>query len=471
MFGRKRQIHWLDQPLFVLPSGDPYTRRDLMRSVAVYGVSGGGKTHGPGKFFARCIAADPRSTMFIICQKEGERAFFEEIYRKAGRTLHVIDASGKGRCNIIEAMVKRGADARKITNRLMTLNSAVQIGSAKGGGGDNPFWPELHERITLNAVGAVMMGSKTIDAPTLRDFIGTAASSPDQLRDEKWQSMPHNQIMQAAHKAKKGEIEAADFDNYRMFWYNEWPRMDPRVRANGTSMTQNTLGVFCSGLVRMLLSTKTTVDCSVIEKGESILIDLPFERHGPEARMVAQAMLSDWQDHILTRKVADNSFYSVGFFDEVQELPADPMAPFLAKCRSNLGCMFTLTQTVHSPLGTSGNTHSAHHRIQALQSNFGYRIYCSSDPDTAADAVKLGGEDLEDMTSITPEHQNGALDDSSPLCRVSLSQSYQPRIKAIDLMSLPTGKAPHYRIGACLIRLDEPFRNGRTFQYVYFDPR
>jgi hypothetical protein len=470
----RRRGDWLEYVLFSWPTGDPFTRRDLMRSVAAYGVTGSGKTSGSLMHILDAVVDDPRSTLFIVAQKPEDRRDFERLFKRHGRRkkLLVVDSSAQQRCNLIDTELKAGASTLDLTDLMTTLGEALVAGGGKGGENEL-YWAMMQQRIIYNAIGAVRMAGLPLLATTLREFLATAAYSTKSLPDPHWQAQAHNRIMQAAFKAEKGKLDSHDFENLFTYWMNEFPAMDDKPRTSALAGVMNTLHVFNTGLVREICSTDSTITPSVMEDGYSALIDLPFTIHGQNGRFIAGGLRRLWQNHILRRHARPGDFYNVMVLDEYQESVTAFDARFIAQCRSHLGCMFTLTQTIDSMYGVSGG--GSHHKVQALQSNFGHRIYHTVDPQTAEDASKLAGQYLEEAVSIGPSGQSPDLYDQihgNLHYQPSISYQWQPKIKVADLMRQPTGgPACGNKVGGMVVRLGQPFLNGENFQFVLFDQR
>jgi len=472
----RRHGDWLDHTLFVWPSGDAFTRRDLMRSVAAYGITGSGKTSGSLMRILDSVVDDPMSSLFIVAQKPEDRRDFEKLFKRHGRRkkLLVVDKTAKQRCNLIDTELKAGAGTLDLTDLMMTLGEALVAGSGRGGENEL-FWAMMQQRMISNAIGAIRMAGLPLAAPTIREFLATAAYSLDALSKPEWQALFHNRTMQAAFKAEKGKLDAHDFENLFTYWINEFPAMDDRPRTSALAGVMNTLHVFNTGLVREVCSTDSTITPSVMEDGYSVLVDLPFTLQGLDGRFIAGGLRRIWQNHILRRHARPGDFYNVMVLDEYQESVTGFDPRYIAQCRSHLGCMFTLTQTIHSQYGAAGGGDASHHKVQALQSNFGHRIYHTVDPQTAEDASKLAGQYLEEMVSISPSGQNPDLYDQihgNLHYQPSISYQWQPKIKVADLMRQPTGgPACGNKVGGVVIRLGQPFLNGENFQFVLFDQR
>src|SRR5579872_2774434 len=61
----RKQGGFLDTPLFGWSPYDPFPVRDLLRSVAIFGASGSGKTSGSGYQIAKAIVRNRRINLLI----------------------------------------------------------------------------------------------------------------------------------------------------------------------------------------------------------------------------------------------------------------------------------------------------------------------------------------------------------------------------------------------------------------------
>jgi hypothetical protein len=82
-----RKIDRLDRPLFKWSRHDPYTRRELLRSVLCLGGASSGKTSGTNRHFAKVIAANADIGALWLASKPEEKQWLIKIFAEAG-ALH-----------------------------------------------------------------------------------------------------------------------------------------------------------------------------------------------------------------------------------------------------------------------------------------------------------------------------------------------------------------------------------------------
>ena len=430
MFFGKRSGDRLDAVLMRWPTDDPFTVRQMLRSCEVKGITGSGKSSGSGKALTEAIVRHPRSTCFIIAQKPEDKPFYQDIFRRRGKKLVVIEEGSKWRCNSLDAQIKAGADTREIVEYLSTLGEALDGGSASARMNEQ-FWRKLEERITFGAIEAVRLGAEAVSAINLQKFLSTAAYKPEQCQDPHWREKFHSQTMEAAHKRQKTDIEQYDFAVISDLWINEFPNMDDKPRSSGLAGVMNTLSTFNTGLVRLMCATETNITPAVLDEGVSILINFPFANYGPTGRFIA----GDWkyrvQKHILRRKWKPGGFWNVMILDEYQESATEFDPRYLAMCRSHGGCMLCLTQTIHSEYGSIGG--QGHHKADQLLSNFGLHIFHTVDPHTAAYASKLLGQRRETFINTSPQSDLDIGDEMFGFGHCSMSMSESPTSRCSSL--------------------------------------
>lgn len=460
----------LDDVFFTWPTKDPFTLRHLLRSVEVKGGTGSGKSSGSGKYITEAVVSHPRSTCFIVAQKPEDKAFYQRIFKRHGKPLVVIEEGSRWRCNFLDTEMKAGADTRGIVEFLTTLGEALDGGSART---SDPFWKKLEERILFGAVEAVKQGTGRVDAPSLLNFLATAAYKPDRLKDETWRGMFHSQVMDAAFRKQKSRIEQADFDLILSFWTNEFVNMDDKPRSSGLAGVMNTIHTFNTGLVRDVCSAETTIAPEAQDQGVSVLVNFPFAEYGPTGRFIAGGLKYKWQKHILRRHWNPRHYFNVMILDEYQESATEFDARYLAQCRSHGGAMFCLTQTIHSEYSAmSGQGH--HHRADQLLSNFGTHIYHSVDAETAKFASALLGHRREMFINYQPKANLTMGEEIFGSARGtgSFSESYQPVLQpAVFTTGLRCGGPPDFCVDGIVIKGGEPFRNGENWQLVTFSQK
>jgi hypothetical protein len=470
MFRRKLSDP-LDYVLFTFPDGTPFTRRDVLRSVEILGITGSGKSSGSLAFLIRMLLADPCATMLLICQKPEERPLYEAAFARAGKELIVVDPSGKARCNFLETEIAAGADDRALTDFFVNQGEALQAGESNQGKSAK-FFRQLEDRMTQMSFGALRMSGMGVTAENLRDFIGSAAYSNEDLRSERFRSSFHYRVMKAADQAPKCEDDAADFANINAFFANEFVNLDNEPRSSAISGILNTAHTFCSGLVRRLCGTTTNVSPTAYRHGVSILVDLPYTSHGPTGRFVAGGMMFLTQRDILRRTWDPSSYYTIIICDEFQESVTDFCSRFIGQSRSHGGALLTATQTLHATYSAMSGR-NGHHKADSLNSNYGLHIYHTVDAATAKFASELLGMRREVFVGMGERDQADLWSQMMGRSRfnANIHEQWQPVLQPSVLMSglRSGGPANDYCVDGVCIRLGEPFRGCRAnWQVVTF---
>ena len=468
---RKRPTDPLDDVLFRWPATkDPFTLRQMLRSVEVKGITGSGKSSGSGKFFTEAIVKHPRSTCLIVAQKPEDKQFYQDIFRRHNKPLLVMEEGSNWRCNFLDTELKAGADTRGIVEFLSTLGEALDGGNVRT---SDPFWKKLEERILFSAVESLKLGTGKVEAPALLKFISTAAYKPERLKDEAWRGMFHNKVLEAAYHKKKTSIEQADFELLFDFWTNEFVTMDDKPRSSGLAGVMNTIHTFNTGLVRDICSTETTLTPAVQDEGVSVLLNFPFAQYGPTGRFIAGGMKYKWQKHIMRRHWNPGGFFNVMILDEYQEICSELDARYLAQCRSHGGAMFCLTQTIHSEYSAMSG-HGHHHRADQLLSNFGHHVFHAVDAQTAEYASNLLGKRREAFVSYQPKSDLTMGEEIFGTAggTGSFSESYQNVLQpAVFMTGLRCGGPPSFCVDGIVVKSGEPFGNGENWQLVTFSQR
>lgn len=463
----------LDAVMFRWPTNDNFTLRHMLRSVEVKGITGSGKSSGSGKFFTEAIVKHPRSTCLIIAQKPGDKKFYQEIFKRYGKPLVVVEEGSPWRCNFLNTEMQAGADTRGLVEFLTTLGEALEGGDG-GGGANEKFWRKLEERITFCAVEALKQGTGKVEAPALLKFLSTAAYKSEKLKDPAWQALFHNKTMEAAYMKKKSSIEKADFELIFDMWTSEFPNMDDKPRSSGLAGVMGTIHTFNTGLVRDVCSTETTLGPGVMDRGVSVLINYPFTNYGPTGRFIAGGFKFLWQKHVMRRHWKPGDYFNVMIMDEYQESATELDARYLAQCRSHGGALFCLTQTIHSEYSAMAG-HGHHHRADQLLSNFGTHIYHTVDAETAKFASALLGSRRESFVSVQPKPDLAMGEELFGNANMTgnFSESYQPVLQPAAFMTGMRSGGPEnqFMVDGIVIRSGEPFRNRENWQFVGFSQR
>jgi hypothetical protein len=473
----------LDMALLHWSKDDPFTVRDLLNSVAVFGRTGSGKTYASGKRLMRAavrLAQErnrPRSGGLCLAAKPEDADSIREVFRQEGRAddLLVVNADGELRCNFLDYARQMSGDTTEIVRCITTIGECLRANNSRGGEHAD-FFEQEQARSIHNAVECVALGEGRVSAVDLQKFLISAAQSPQQLTDPKWREGFHSQCLYRAYRAKKSAIQEHDFRLAWDYWCVEFPNMADRMRSSITTGVFGILHVFNTGLARSMVSQDTNVSPDDILNGRWVLVNLPPSMYGNVGRLVNSGWKFLTQLAILRRRATPLlDPICVIFIDEAQQFVTQFDSHFLATCRSHLGCQIFLTQSLHS-LFAELRGETGQHQGLALLSNFSTKLFHAlGSSEDATYASNLIGNAPQMFMSGNSQPNEDLFSGLMGLTQYSggFSEQMQPIVLPQQFMNeLRTGGAANdYKVDAIVVKSGEPFADGRNFKFVCFDQR
>jgi len=480
MFGLKarRKQHPLDSVLLEWNDhGDVFRKRDLLQSVCVQGASGSGKTSGVGYQLAMALVRDKDISGLIVGSKPAEdREFWQKLFAQSGRAddLLVVAPDQPHRFNWLDWELKSGADCREIANLIMTAGETLKRGEG-GGKAQDPFFAIASERMIQMAVEPLRLATGNVDAFDLQRFINGMAMTPEQLKSPEWRQGFHCKTLEAAYQAAKSEIEKSDTEQCLEAWLNEYVNLNDRTRSSISTQVNQILSVFTGGIVRAMVSGTTNISPAAIEDGKWILVDMPISRWGASGQFVNAVWKLAVQRHLLRRAATPESRIIVTWIDEFQNHLNSFDSKYLAECRSHLGCMAVLTQSLHSYYAALSGSQAAEHMANALLTNFAHRIFCAlGDAKSAQWASDLCGKSRQILISGSMAPQQDLWDEWMGRTKFtgSFSEHLENNVEPVEFMhGLRTGGPPSFTVDAWVIRSGQPFSTGENWLRVAFSQR
>lgn len=467
----------LDYELCRWTDNDPVRIRDLARHVLVLGSTGSGKTSGSGRWLGRAIVNCRQTCGLILCAKPEDKAMWQKIFAEAGREcdLLVFEPGGPLRFNFLDYVQKSGGDTRQITQCITSIGQTLRS-RGTGGREDGQFWEQQQERMLYCAVEVLRLALGRVTAPDLLRFITTAAATPEELRDERWQAKFHSQCMQLAFVKEKSAREEHDFELAREFFLSELPAMADRTRSSIQVGVLGILHVFNIGIVRELVSDTTNVSPDdMVEKGAWLLVNMPPAQFGDGGTFVNAGIkfLTEWR--MLRRQARESDFLNVIWCDEAPLFVNEFDSHYLSQSRSHLGAVVFLSQSRESFYAAlPGDAGKA--QADALLGNFNLRIvHALGSVDTAEWASGLVGKELTTFVGGSMSPQEDVYDTLMGRSRFngSFSQHYEYVLQPNVFMNgLRTGgPANRYVVDAIVIRSGEPFSHGQNYLWTSFSQR
>eukprot|EP00456_Euglypha_rotunda_P044376 TRINITY_DN34_c0_g1_i11.p1 TRINITY_DN34_c0_g1~~TRINITY_DN34_c0_g1_i11.p1 ORF type:complete len:429 (+),score=70.53 TRINITY_DN34_c0_g1_i11:1018-2304(+) len=422
---------------------------------------------------ARGILSLMTSGGLIIVAKPGDAPMWKRLFAEAGRSddLLVFSPPEPLRFNFLDYEMRHGGHTRNIVQLIFTIGETLRSGNGSGRGNEEIFWRQNQERLLYNSIEIVKQAIGRVTAPDLQNFILSAAGSPEELATDSFQASFHNRCMEAAFKATKTSTEAHDFELAADFWLSEYPAMAEKTRSSILAGVTALLHVFNTGIVRSLVSGETNVSPDDMFNGKFVLVDMSPSEFGEVGSFVCAGWKYLTQRRVLRRDATESDCINVIWCDEAHQGVNSFDPTYLAQCRSHLGCMVFLSQSLpgyHAALkGESGKQEAL-----SLLANFGTTVVHVVDPETADWAADKLGKRLETFFSGSMAPAEDVFDELFGRNRMtgSFSTHYEYTLQPREFLhGLRTGGAANGRmVDAYVIRSGEPFSSGENFVFATF---
>jgi hypothetical protein len=464
----------LDMPLLYWSDGNPFTIRDLLNGgVSITGRAGSGKTSSSGREIAQAIVQHRKTGGLILAAKPEDLEMWQLIFAKAGRSADLLEFSPTSplRFNFLGYVLGMGGHTRDVTRCITVIGETLRASDTKGGESAD-FWEREQERMIYNAVEVVRQATGSVSAPAIQRFISSAPMSLAQIASPEWRSGYCNQCLADAFEKKKSGVESHDYALAADYWLSEFPSMAEKTRSSILTGVMGVLHVFNTGIIRELVSTSTNVSPDNMLEGKWIIVNMAPAEWGDMGALIAAGWKYLVQRRVLRRKAESCEHVIVIWADEYAQFVNSYDAHYLAQCRSHLGCMVVLTQSLHSYyMSMKGET--GKHQADALLTNFSTKIFHAlGDVQTAEWASGLIGKGREVFVSTSLAPVENLYTELTGYSKVSTSanEHYEAILKPNTLMNgLRTGgKANNLICDGVVIRSGEPFADGQNWLWREF---
>ena len=474
---RPKKFNPLDRTLLHWNTVDRFTVRDLLNGgVCITGRSGSGKTSSSGRQIGNSIIRHPKTGGLILAAKNEDRDMWQAMFDAAGRTqdLLVFAPDSPLRFNFLSYVLASGGHTRDVTRCLTVIGETLR--SSESSGGENAdFWEREQERMIYNSVEIIKQANGTVSAPDIQRFITSAPQCPAEIATESWQAGFCNQCIAAAFNANKSAVEAHDFQLATDFWLSEFPTMSEKTRSSIMTGVMGILHVFNVGVVRELVSTTTTISPDQMLSGKWVLVNMAPAEWGDMGTLVAAGWKYLTQRRLLRRHAQPDDCINVIWADEYHQFVNSFDSYYLAQCRSHLGCMVVLSQSLSSYYAALKGE-SGKNLADALLPNFATKIFHAlGDVRSAEWASGLIGKKNETFFGVSMAPAEDLWEEICGRSRVTMSTSehYEPLLQTnVFLNGLRTGGAVNKLIcDAIVIQSGEPFANGANWLDVAFSQK
>lgn len=475
----------LDLPLCAFSSRDPFTLADACEGVAVFGMTGSGKTTGSGEYMASGFLAVGMGGL-VLTAKPDERAQWERYCRKHGRLqdLVVMSAGGDVTFNFMNYELRRPGRGGGLTENLANLFTEVLgvMERRKGGGReDEGYWQRACQQLVRNALDILMLGRGDVSLPELYRTVISLPQSIDAAKSPSWKESSFAfSCLKAADAAQLPFSRRQDLALAADYALLEFPAISDRTRSVIVSTFTSLIDVLQRGVLRELFCSATTITPEMIADGKILLIDLPVKEYLEVGRL-AQIIFKYVFMRAIEHRPPEPDMRPVFLWaDESQNFVSEYDFQFQTTARSARVCTVYLTQNISNLYATMGAGDEGKARVDSLLGNLNTKImHANGDSVTNAWAAELIGQSRQ--FHINASHSQ-PLDPFSALCGLSggnasagggVNEVLEHEVPPSTFTTLRKGGVANKgEIDAIVYQAGRRFRaNGATWMPVTFQQR
>jgi len=377
----------MEEAVLRTPKGDPWTVRNAVEGVQIFGGIGSGKTSGSGRSLATQYLRMGFGGL-VLTVKPDETNEWIDYAAACGRSDDLVilspdpDYPDHFDFMVYEASRAEGSYTTNLVQVLKTVIQAGQDHEGSSSGQDDAFWQSAMDLLIHNLIDLIQLGQETI---TLDDLYAVSMSIPVSSRDkaeffDKYSEAQAKLAQQIDSEKKKRikipsnafcEAEIAAVERHEKlkalgvnFPGNEYllgltqgffdDRYIP-LADKTRSIIEFSLIAFLSSLqrepVRSLFcsghSTVTPEEC--ISEGKIIILDLPvktYDKVGRDAQILFKYI---WQRAMERRNVKEDGGRPVFLWaDEAQNFLHEHDIDYQATARSSRVCTVYITQNINN---------------------------------------------------------------------------------------------------------------------------
>jgi len=478
-------------PLVWLSRHDAVTIENAFAGVHVFGSNGSGKTSGSGRALAEAMCLAGFGGL-VIAAKPSDRAFWQEVMRKAGREEHlfVIAPDQPWRFNVIAYDLNRARGLSERIDNVMATFEDVLNQSGQSYGGEAQQWINAAKDLMRRAVAVLSAAHDSFTYGDIIDFIAEAPETPERITDKEFPASRFARILARAEARNEAEFHWPDFARFKTYWTRDYPRLPVNTRESARFVLNHLHGSLETGRAKELLGAESTVFPEDSHAGAVIFVDLPTSS---SANIPAQILFKIvWQEAVLRRGDAIRRKLRPVFLwaDESHLIVSLNDTKYQSLCRQAGGCTVYLTQNLSSYLQRLPGPDSKA-TTQALLGYFQLHVFhAQADPATLKFAQELFDKETIRLRGISmtrgegesrnagqgegssgrdgkPGRQAGRGRERNESETSSLQEQLHEAVTTRELTTLKTGGAKSgYRVGAFVFNTGRIWRRTKT-TYLY----
>lgn len=442
----------LEEPItyFGKDKNVPWTVRNSVEGVQIFGGIGSGKTSGSGRFFALKYLSKGYGGL-VLTVKPDEKEEWVKYCKIANREndLIIVEPNGKQYFNFLEYESSQAGDKNYTDNILQVLKTVIRASEEKASGkGDDPFWENASDMLISNTIDLCMLAYGKVSVELLYSIARSVLKSAflkengevDNEQDDvnafdkamvhaiekvhehiaRWAStltveeqskMTEDEQQEAI---RQNVPESRTFTAIKEFFFETYATLSEKTRSIVDFTFTGFLFRFLKEPVYSLFcnksSTFTPEDCL---NGKIIIINLPvklYHKVGRDAQIMFKYI---WQRAMEKRNTAINGRPVFLWADEAQNFIHEHDAEFQATARSSRIATVYLTQNMPNYFANMGGV-KGEYKVKSFLGTLATKMFhANADIETNRYASDLIGEAYEEDISKSTNQNAGNISTSN----------------------------------------------------------
>jgi hypothetical protein len=388
-------MDYLDTPLFYFDSlkKEPWSIRDAVRGVQIFGGIGSGKTSGSGKWIAKSFLKKGFGGI-VLCGKPNEAYDWLEYAKQAGRKDDIIlfHRGSKWQFNPLQyEMTREGEGAGETMNMVNLFMSIFRMGQRLSGDGDSQegerFWENALRRCINRVIDLLKLAKEEVSVANMLEVLNSAPEGDDfvnnmrEMDDEDLNQLAENYYCLKCINLAALNVETAQEQNdYGLvfnYFLRDFVKLPEKTRTTVQEMFLGLAEPFTSGILKEHFANGLNLFPEDTYKGKIIILDFPVKDF-LEAGIYAQSIFKLlWQQATERRRVKEETKAVFLWVDESQYFINEYDMLFQTTARSSRACTVFLSQNISNYYAMMGGKNAVA-RVDSLLGNLSTKIYHSN---------------------------------------------------------------------------------------------
>lgn len=468
----------LDKVLFYFDGQkqNPWTVRDAVRGVQIFGGIGSGKSSGSGKWIAKSFLKNGFGGI-VLCGKPDEAYEWKQYAKESGREndLILFREGGEWRFNPLQYETTRKGDGAGQTSNITNLFLHLfQMGQRISGGGEaqesERFWENSLRRCLNRTIELLKLAEEEISVFNMVELLNTAPVGDDMMgqianasRKEYSKIVESSFCIKCLDQAganQETEQDKRDFNLVYNYFLRDFANLPEKTRSTVMEMYLGLAEPFLTGLLNDHFAKDTTIYPEWTFEGKIIVLDFPVKNY-LQAGVYAQSIFKLlWQQATERRKVEADTLPCFLWADESQYFINEYDMLFQTTARSSRACTVFLSQNISNYYAMMSGK-SAEARVDSLLGNLATKIYHSNnDYKTNEWAANTIGKDFRMVGSVNIGDRQSA----------GSSQQLHYQVDPRDFTTLRNGgEENRFEVEGVVTVAGRTFSTGKNYFKMIFD--